>query len=221
MQDGGQLLLWDVCYVELKEPRLESLAHRFPPGICSSGVLGCKQHEVWVRPDEFLQLWHKQLSIVVQEPANNLITSHLLAPTSALHSMNVSKGAISIGKSNNFNPTLQVYPSFNTIKTSLPTLLMVGSRSGTRFSGSAGSIGICTLSMLYSIRERARRRLHPCHRQQTLDVPEEPLRLKHHPACSYAVQILAQSRVYTGSMRKCILLLAGSMFHKTLIYCVS
>ena len=97
MQDGGQLLLWDVCYVELKESRLESLAHRFPPGICSGGVLGCKQHEVWVRPDEFLQLWHKQFSIVIQQPANNLITSHLLAPTRALHSMNESRGAISIG----------------------------------------------------------------------------------------------------------------------------
>lgn len=67
-----QLLVGDVPHVHFAEAVAEGARQRLAPGVGSRRVLRGKQHEVWVRPDGLVELWHVELAVVVQEAVERL-----------------------------------------------------------------------------------------------------------------------------------------------------
>jgi hypothetical protein len=56
--------------VELKEAAAERARQRLAPRVRARRVLRREQHEVGVRPHRLLQLRHKQLAVVVEQPGD-------------------------------------------------------------------------------------------------------------------------------------------------------
>jgi hypothetical protein len=69
MQDICQLAIRQLLYMQLQKPAPKSAAEGFAARVGAGGVLRCEEHEVGVGPYNFLQLWYKQLAIVIQQPA--------------------------------------------------------------------------------------------------------------------------------------------------------